>query len=236
MPGGGSVARTVARPAARAAGSAASRPPARKAARAAYHHGDLRRALLDAARATLREQGPEALSLREVARRAGVSHAAPYHHFSAREALLGAVAAEAYAEMDRAMAEAQAAAPEAPTAQLVAVGMGYLLFALREPAAFRLMTRPEYAAPPAGSEVAGEGPYGRLQRALQRLTGRPATETDLHLCWAAVHGLALLALDGALGPAPAAAPAAAAASRAGLAAHARQVIERLAAGLVPTVR
>jgi AcrR family transcriptional regulator len=70
-----------------------------KAASAAYPHGDQRRALLDAARAVLREQGPDACSLREVARRAGVSHAAPYHHFPSREALLGALADEAFAEM-----------------------------------------------------------------------------------------------------------------------------------------
>jgi len=206
-----------------------------KAAAAAYHHGDLRRALLDAARAVLREQGPEGCSLREVARRAGVSHAAPYHHFPSREALLGALAEEAFAEMDRGMAEAQAAAPEAPEAQLVAVGMGYLLYALREPAAFRLMTRPEFLAPrrdaaatqatPAASgEITCLGPYGRLLAALAKLAGRPLAPAELtrdaHLCWAAVHGLAVLALDGALDVAPGA-----------LAGHARAVIGRLSAAL-----
>lgn len=207
----------------------ASRP---RPARSPYHHGDLRRALLDAARAVLREQGPEGCSLREVARRAGVTHAAPYHHFPSREALLGALAAEAYAELDRAMAEAQAAAPAEPQAQLVAVGMGYLLHALRDPARFRLMTRPEHLAPaarpPGGVPSAGappgepacEGSYGRLQRALEALLGRPAAPRDAHLCWATVHGLALLALDGGLGLPPGEVPG-----------HARAVIERLAAGL-----
>jgi AcrR family transcriptional regulator len=204
----------------------------RRPARAPYHHGDLRRALLEAARAVLREQGPEGCSLREVARRAGVTHAAPYHHFPSREALLGALAIEAYAELDRAMAEAQAAAPAAPGAQLVAVGMGYLLHALRDPALFRLMTRPEHLAPPpeapacgaapgaAAEAASGEGPYGRLQRVLGALLGRPATPTDAHLCWATVHGLALLALDGGLGLPPGEVPG-----------HARGVIERLVAGL-----
>ena len=83
----------------------------RRPARAPYHHGDLRRALLEAAREVLREQGPEGCSLREVARRAGVTHAAPYHHFPSREALLGALANEAYAELDRAMAEAMPVPP-----------------------------------------------------------------------------------------------------------------------------
>ena len=209
-----------------------------RAAAAAYHHGDLRRALVDAARAVLRAQGPEGCSLREVARRAGVSHAAPYHHFPSREALLGALAEEAFAEMDRGMAEAQAAAPEEPEAQLVAVGMGYLLYALREPAAFRLMTRPEFlaprraapaapamgGAPAAAGEVACPGPYGRLLAALARPAGRPLAPAELtrdaHLCWAAVHGLAVLALDGALDVAPGA-----------LAGHARAVIGRLGLAL-----
>jgi AcrR family transcriptional regulator len=211
-----------------------ARAKGKASAAGTYHHGDLRRALLDAARAVLREQGPDACSLREVARRAGVSHAAPYHHFPSREALLGALAEEAFAEMDRGMAEAQAAAPEAPEAQLVAVGMGYLLYALREPAVFRLMTRPEFlaprreAAPPPAPAAAGEitclGPYGRLLAALARLAGRPLAPAELtrdaHLCWAAVHGLAVLALDGALDVAPGA-----------LAGHARAVIGRLAAAL-----
>jgi AcrR family transcriptional regulator len=209
-----------------------------RAATAAYHHGDLRRALLDGARAVLREQGPEGCSLREVARRAGVSHAAPYHHFPSREALLGALAEEAFAEMDRGMSEAQAAAPEEPEAQLVAVGMGYLLYALREPAAFRLMTRPEYLAPrreaPASAASAAPvapvgdptclGPYGRLLAALARLAGRPLAPAELtrdaHLCWGAVHGLAVLALDGGLDVAPGA-----------LAGHLRAAIGRLAGAL-----
>jgi len=210
-----------------------ARAKGKTSAAGAYHHGDLRRALLDAARAVLREQGPDACSLREVARRASVSHAAPYHHFPSREALLGALAEEAFAEMDRAMAEAQAAAPEEPEAQLVAVGMGYLLYALREPAAFRLMTRPEFLAPrrdalPPPAVAAGQvtclGPYGRLLRTLARLAGRPLAPAELtrdaHLCWAAVHGLAVLALDGALDVAPGA-----------LAGHARAVIGRLAGAL-----
>jgi AcrR family transcriptional regulator len=178
---------------------------------------------MDAARASLREHGPEACSLREVARRAGVSHAAPYHHFASREALLGAVAAQAFEEMDGAMAEAQAAAPADAEAQLVAVGMGYLLYARRAPSEFRLMIRPEHLAPRREGSVgppACEGPYGRLDRALERLLGRRPNEVELHLCWAAVHGLALLVLDGGLEVAPAA-----------LGAHTRAVIERLAVGL-----
>jgi AcrR family transcriptional regulator len=197
------------------------RAPGPALRRASWHHGDLRRALVDAALAGLREGGGAAVSLREVARRVGVSAAAPYHHFPSREALLGAVAAWGFEAMGRAMAEAQAAAPDDGEAQLVAVGMGYLLFALREPAVFRLMMLPEHAlgcAPPPG------GPGDRLERALSRLAaeGAPLGEPGVaaHLCWSAVHGLALLALDGSLGL-----------SGEPLVAHARAVIARLATAL-----
>jgi len=205
-------------------------PPRRRAvSRHAYHHGDLRRALLDAARSVLREAGPEGCSLRGVARRAGVSHAAPYHHFASREALLGALAAEGYQALDQSMASAQAAAPPDPAAQLAAVGMGYFLLARQQAALFRLMIRPEHLGPkPAtGAPAAGEttclGPAGRLRAVLSTLLGRAAAAGETHLCWAAVHGLALLALDGGLGVPDGA-----------LDAHARTILSRLADGLAAT--
>lgn len=190
----------MARPAGplRARRSPSARSPPR---RDAWHHGDLRRALLDAARATLREGGDRAASLREVARRAGVSVAAPYHHFASREALLDEVAALGFAEMDRTMADAQAAAPDHPAAQLVAVGMGYLRYARREPAVFQLMMRPRRLAR-ASASLAPGGPYTRLLSAVARLRGEPppvacVPDPDAHLCWATVHGLALLEPDDA---------------------------------------
>ena len=78
------------------------------AAKRNYHHGDLRRALLDAAWRLVAEKGLAALTLRELARAAGVSHAAPYHHFPSRTALLDALAKEGFAGLDRAMGEAKA--------------------------------------------------------------------------------------------------------------------------------
>jgi AcrR family transcriptional regulator len=78
------------------------------AAKRTYHHGDLRRALLDAAWRLVAEKGLAALTLRELARAAGVSHAAPYHHFPSRTALLDALAEEGFAGLDRAMGEAKA--------------------------------------------------------------------------------------------------------------------------------
>ena len=193
-------------------GRQGTRPEGRPAARKkdprpkpAYHHGDLRKALLDAARALLREGGPDACSLREIARRAGVSHAAPYHHFKSLEQLLAAVAEQGFMDMDRTMMEAQGAAPPDAEAQLVAVGMGYIVFARRDSSLFRLMIAPEYIGPPQpGSPLELAGPYARLLSGLARLRGLPAPavcgpDADAHLCWATVHGVAQLELDSALG-------------------------------------
>src|SRR6185437_16137973 len=92
------------RPPRRAATSKAATPKS-ATPKAAYHHGDLRRALIAAARAILEEDGLPALSLRAVARRAGVSQAAPYHHFPDKDALLAALGAEGFDALDRAMRE-----------------------------------------------------------------------------------------------------------------------------------
>src|SRR5665213_3923660 len=90
-----------------------------------YHHGDLRRALVDAARRILEAEGPTALSLRAVAREAGVSPAAPYHHFKDKAELLDAVADEGWQMLDAGMAKAKAAAD--PRDKLTALGIAYVL-------------------------------------------------------------------------------------------------------------
>lgn len=172
--------------------------------RTAYHHGDLRRALLDASLALIDEAGIGALSLREAARKAGVSHNAPYHHFKDRGSLLAALAEEGFAQLATEMAAARAAAPD-PRARLEACGQAYVRFALKSPARFKLMFRPELAAPGAEGAVAKAS-----TPALETLTGaiveaqaagvapagdpRPLVLT----CWSAVHGLASLWLDGPL--------------------------------------
>ncbi|MFH8758474.1 TetR/AcrR family transcriptional regulator [Streptomyces atroolivaceus] len=99
-----------------------------------YHHGDLRRAVLTAALDVIAADGPDALSLRDLARRAGVSHAAPAHHFKDRTGLLTAVAAEGYALFADALAEAPG---------LRERGVAYVRFALGHPAHFQVMFRPE---------------------------------------------------------------------------------------------
>src|SRR4029079_7469988 len=103
-----------------------------------YHHGDLRRALIDAARRLAEAEGPSALSLRAVAREAGVSPAAPYHHFKDKGELLYAVAQEGWQMLDDALAKAKAAAPSAREA-MTELGVAYVCFASDNPALYRIM-------------------------------------------------------------------------------------------------
>jgi AcrR family transcriptional regulator len=172
--------------------------------RTAYHHGDLRPALLEASLALIDEAGIGALSLREVARKAGVSHNAPYHHFKDRSSLLAALAEDGFAALAGEMAEARAAAPNA-RARLEACGLAYIRFALKSPARFKLMFRPELTGSAAEAAVAQSS-----TPALDTLTGAiieaqasglaPAGDPKplVLTCWAAVHGLASLWLDGPL--------------------------------------
>jgi AcrR family transcriptional regulator len=123
----------------------------------AYHHGDLRRALMDEALGLVRERGLPALSLREVAARAGVSTAAPYHHFADKAALVRALGYEALAELDRRMAVAEAGAAAAPYERLLALGSAYIAFACERPEYAALMRAPEMAAPQAPDDVPEHG-------------------------------------------------------------------------------
>ncbi|MFI7009501.1 TetR/AcrR family transcriptional regulator [Streptomyces sp. NPDC050145] len=163
----------------------------------AYHHGDLRAACLRAARELLEEDGSAGLSLRAVARRAGVSATAPYRHFADREALVSAVAAQGYVEL----AESLAAAHPAPSSpdELAAVAVAYVRFALDHPALFRAM----FAEPcdPADAErAAATAAITEYVHAIVRGAFPGAGETDAlaTTVWALVHGLAFLHLDGKL--------------------------------------
>jgi AcrR family transcriptional regulator len=133
-----------------------------------YHHGDLRGALLKAARIILEEQGPRALTLREAARRAGVSHAAPRYHFTSLRVFMADCAATGFDELAEHLTRAWAKADgdSDPEAGLSEMGMAYVLFAMRNRAVFRLMfDRDTYAAPipilGAGQWRYGTGPDGR---------------------------------------------------------------------------
>ena len=105
----------------------------------AYHHGDLKPALLNAAVETISEIGPKGLTMREVARRTGVSHNAPYRHFADRDDLIVQVVEHGFEVLDAGIAAHREAAPDEPLAQLAAAGRGYIEFALEFPGYYRVM-------------------------------------------------------------------------------------------------
>ncbi len=169
-----------------------------------YHHGDLRRALIAASLSLIEEQGVGGLSLRAVARRAGVSHSAPYHHFADRGSLLAAIAEDGFAELARDMTEARARATDA-RARLEACGLAYVRFALKSPARFKLMFRPELAAQSEAGKVARSSAPAldalttsilEAQAAGLAPSGDP--KPLVLTAWSAVHGLTSLWLDGPL--------------------------------------
>lgn len=171
--------------------------------KAGYHHGDLARALVLAATQLVVQGGPAALTLREAARLAGVSVAAPYRHFADREALLAAVLAEGFDGLAAHTEAARQAAPDALNA-LRAVGLAYVEFAVLHPSVYRLMFGPECdKASHPELLAAGERARGVLVRAVvdAQAAGRIAAgppDTVALAGWAICHGLASLHVDGLL--------------------------------------
>lgn len=154
-----------------------------------YHHGDLRNALLDAARGILEEESLASLSLRAVARRAGVSHAAPYRHFPNHEALLVELAVEGFVELrGEIVAAARAPGPEAD--RIAKIGAAYMRFAARRPGLARLMF---------GPQLPNRDSFPKLAEAADAIgfeIGEALHDNALGLAvWAAVHGLAMLILE-----------------------------------------
>ncbi len=177
--------------------AAASGPPASGEPRQSYHHGNLRASLIDATLDLVAERGPHGFTLREVARRAGVSHTAPYRHFPDRAALVAAAAERAFAELGERLRAARAAANE-----LGACAAAYVGFALEHPARFAVMC---------GSE-AQDGAVDGLKRAVQpafeqvllaarqllsgQADGSVGAEALALAAWANMHGIAVLAATG----------------------------------------
>jgi AcrR family transcriptional regulator len=169
-----------------------------------YHHGNLRAALIDTAVDQARAGGADAVVLRDAARRTGVSHNAAYRHFADRDDLLAEVSERGMAELEQRMRDRLADLPdddhgELASARLRAVGREYVHFALAEPGLFATAfacARPKDGAP-------GQGPYGVLSTVLDELVlagvlpaeRRPGADVT---CWAAVHGFAVLCLQGPL--------------------------------------
>ncbi|GAA2480994.1 TetR/AcrR family transcriptional regulator [Terrabacter carboxydivorans] len=183
------------------------------AARATYHHGDLRRALLDAGTDLAREGGPDKVVLREATRRVGVSANAAYRHFADRDALLGEVVSRAQARAADVISATMDAVPTGldagrrARARFRAVGVGYLRFAMDEPglfrAAFAVPVDLSRAASSDAAGAAGRTPFQLLSDSLDAMVDagvmsddeRPGAEL---LAWSAVHGMAMLALEGPL--------------------------------------
>ena len=180
----------------------AARPAA---GRGRYHHGNLRRALIEGALHILESEGLSGLSLRAAARRAGVSEAAPYRHFADKEALLAAAAEEGFRALSAAMREARGRAGGDLAPRFRATGMTYVRFAVENPARFRLMF---------GREVADRDSHAPLRQAAEESFGmlvagieegqkagliRDGDPRELSMAaWSMVHGLSALLMDGQL--------------------------------------
>jgi AcrR family transcriptional regulator len=168
-----------------------------------YHHGNLREALLEAAIALIAEVGPTAFTLREVARRAGVSHNAPYRHFRDRDDLMAAVAAQGFRELTQAMVEAATPKSDALD-RLRYAGLSYVRFALRRPEHFTVMfDAPISKRKHPDSAAAAEQAFGTLLAFVKNCQDAGQLPSgDLRqmalLTWTMVHGIAKLAITGRL--------------------------------------
>ena len=179
---------------------------------ARYHHGNLRAALLDVALKILAEKGAAALSLRAIARQAGVSQTAPYNHFADKEALLAALATVGFTGLSESMAQAVvAAAPVDTASEIRALGRGYLEFAIHQRELLRLMFGGEIADMrefPELMEAAHEA-FAAISTAVGRYldegntgpTGRIGPRTATIAAWSMVHGLSTLLIDHKVDPA-----------------------------------
>lgn len=164
-----------------------------------YHHGDLRNALLAATDALLAEHGAHGFSLREVARRAGVSHGAPAHHFPNKRALLAAYAAQSFEALLEGITERILRGPVRDARDiLMAVGDGYVAYALAHPSRFEIMFRRDLFDPDSEEfQPVGERAFGALASAVEACVAQgllPAADARATIvqCWSMVHGFAAL--------------------------------------------
>src|SRR5437764_7476400 len=187
-------------------GSRMPKPRARSAASARpaapYHHGDLRRALIDTALAMVTEEGAWNFTLREVARRAGVSQAAPYNHFEDKSALLAEVAALGFQSLRQTMDAAARGQPRSGRQALAGVGAAYVRFGVEHPAHYRLMFGAELAdkARHPTLQAASDATFAVLTGVLERghasgQVRRGAVRDQALAAWSLVHGLTTLLID-----------------------------------------
>jgi AcrR family transcriptional regulator len=171
-----------------------------------YHHGDLRRVVIETAQEMLREDKGWQFTLREVARRAGVSHAAPYKHFPDKSALLAELATLGFDGLRAQMADAVKRRARSAQAELITVAKSYIQFGADNPSLYRLMFSADVdkkAFPKL--ETAGADAFAILVGALERgqqagaFRKRPL-QAQAAAAWALVHGFTLLTIDGQLLP------------------------------------
>jgi AcrR family transcriptional regulator len=166
--------------------------------------------VLEAGLELLAERGVDGLTLREVARRAGVSHAAPYHHFADKGALVRAIVAESFELLGTALADVSNDAAGDALDRVAAMGRAYVEFSLEHPQRYRLMFRSELSRSgdselPTDADAASGGAFATLMTAIQEAAdaGLLRKETDAAVAaitaWSSVHGLASLILEGAIG-------------------------------------
>ncbi len=164
-----------------------------------YHHGDLRRALVDAATRILEREGPGALSLRAVAREAGVSPAAPYHHFKDKGELLDAVAHVGWEALGVAMTEAKEKAQDLPSL-ITEIGVSYVQFSQSHPALYRVMydCSRDKDSLPEGIQDKEDSAYCLVRNTFRTVAGGEVPEVDIELAtiaaWCAAHGLAEMSM------------------------------------------
>jgi len=169
--------------------------------KADYHHGNLRRALIDAAVSAIAKHGVDALNLRQLAARAGVTPGAPYHHFTDREELLAAIAEEGFGRLGAELIAGRDAAGDEASARLEALGRAYINFAISCPGYFRVMFHGDGKS--SGPSVPGLRAFHLLRDAVlacQEAGTAPAGDPSALVltAWSAVHGFATLWVDGAL--------------------------------------
>lgn len=170
-----------------------------------YHHGDLREALVAAGTELIEDDGVMAFTLRECARRAGVSHAAPKNHFATAEDLLAEIAARGFERFVSALGTAaDRASDQSPDSRLIAMGQAYARFARAHPGVYGLMfRRPRHTAASPHLDQAAKAGWDQLHEAVKAVIGedrKDAAIKSAHV-WSLVHGIASLMIDRRLPPA-----------------------------------
>lgn len=168
-----------------------------------YHHGDLKNALIEAGIAILAEEGVNGLSLRKVASRAGVSHAAPYAHFADKQALIAAISTAGYRRLYEQMQVVLAQMADDPLAQLVETAWAYLNFAIADPAHFKITFSSTVEKEQDYPDLVAltHQSFGVVQQIVERCQAAgilsPGSPDVVAIgVWSQVHGLASLMLEG----------------------------------------